>query len=80
MCVTSAPDHDQRGGYDVFDACDADAKPRAGRVTTEGLQLGLFTQDLAQQIDPSKVALDVVMETVRAQNFRRGGRGGVTCA
>jgi hypothetical protein len=49
-------------------------------VTTEGLQLGLFTQDLAQQIDPSKVALDVVMETVRAQNFRRGGRGGVTCA
>ena len=45
-------------------------------MTTEGLQLGLFTQDLAQQIDPSKVALDVVMETVRAQNVWRGGRGG----
>ena len=30
----------------------------------QGLRLGLFTQDLAQQIDPVKVALDVVMETV----------------
>ncbi|KAJ1479600.1 hypothetical protein T484DRAFT_1813699 [Baffinella frigidus] len=34
-----------------------------GSPARAGLRLGLFTQDLAQQIDPAKVALEVVMET-----------------
>jgi len=38
---------------------------KGSRTTTDGLSLGLFTQDLAQELDPSSTALDVVMETVQ---------------
>ena len=35
------------------------------RTVTDGLRLGFFTQDLAQELDPARVALDVVMENVQ---------------
>mmetsp|Transcript_64848 Transcript_64848/g.104985 ORF Transcript_64848/g.104985 Transcript_64848/m.104985 type:complete len:550 (+) Transcript_64848:2-1651(+) len=35
------------------------------RKITEGLRLGFFTQDLAQELDPSRVALEIVLESVQ---------------